>query len=672
MNVNKADKNWLDTKWNNANWKALEDRLFEMQKCIALATKARDFNSVRMYQKRLTQNLGAKMLAVRHVSENCSTPGIDGVCWLLPSDRMFAALSLSDVGYHALPMKLVIIKSNFTQKERHIKIPTYYDRAMQTLHAYSLLPVSETMADKRSFAFRRNRSTQDTHVNIIEALKRGASYIIKTDVKSCYASISHDWLLSNIPMNTEVLYQFLKAGHVFAGDFFPSEDSGISLGVSISPILGNMTLDGMQDAIFESLHGIKYNENYCDGYLVRFADDIFVTAETKIRAQRILNIIERFLHQRGMRLSETKTEILNACQGFDFLSRHYMKNGNAVYSRPSDTAILKMESDLKEMILQFSGSQKSLIDKLNKKLHGWATYHRISNARKAFRYIDVFVRCLLLKLCHQMHPRWTRQKILDYYFFLNHRGEHVYALHDKKDVQVVSLVDTVLIEHIPQKVSNQFLESKKQHIEEQKIHNVVGKYKAIWEHQKGKCYFCGHYILQDQKRILVQKYYSKTRRIKNLAYVHENCISHECEFIHTSDIEYNHESIENLLNNFRGNQRRQKFSKLHEYFLTETRYTFTLHFKEISKIAEINLCKSAYTSNGYWLQNSYGTIGYSWSSNGYKIKKLDIKKEKISFVRDKKYMPISIPEIFMNGRIPENAKTELENFFDYIIKKYAL
>jgi hypothetical protein len=35
-------------------------------------------------------------------------------------------------------------------------------------------------------------------------------------------------------------------------------------------------------------------------------------------------------------------------------------------------------------------------------------------------------------------------------------------------------------------------------------------------------------------------------------------------------------------------------------------------------------------------------------------------------------VPVTIPEIFLSGRVPPNARAELENFFGYIQKKYGI
>ena len=35
-------------------------------------------------------------------------------------------------------------------------------------------------------------------------------------------------------------------------------------------------------------------------------------------------------------------------------------------------------------------------------------------------------------------------------------------------------------------------------------------------------------------------------------------------------------------------------------------------------------------------------------------------------------VPVTIPQVFLNGRVPNDARFELENFFDYIRNKYGL
>ena len=72
-------------------------------------------------------------------------------------------------------------------------MPTFYDRSMQKLYSYSLAPVAEAMADRKSFAFRPGRSMQDASAYILAALKgnNAPEYGVVADVKACYATIQH-------------------------------------------------------------------------------------------------------------------------------------------------------------------------------------------------------------------------------------------------------------------------------------------------------------------------------------------------------------------------------------------------------------------------------------------------------------------------------------------------
>ena len=69
-------------------------------------------------------------------------------------------------------------------------------------------------------------------------------WILEGDIKGCFDHISHDWLLSHIPMDKGILAKWLKCGFVFKGGLYPTEE-GTPQGGIISPTLANMTLDGL-------------------------------------------------------------------------------------------------------------------------------------------------------------------------------------------------------------------------------------------------------------------------------------------------------------------------------------------------------------------------------------------------------------------------------------------
>ena len=111
----------------------------------------------------LTHSYYAKLLATRNPTLNKGkrTAGIDGETWSSSEINMKAALSLTDKKYVAKPLKRVYIEKYGSKKKRPLGIPTMYDRAMQSLYALALEPIAEAIGDKRSFGFRKFRSTHN-------------------------------------------------------------------------------------------------------------------------------------------------------------------------------------------------------------------------------------------------------------------------------------------------------------------------------------------------------------------------------------------------------------------------------------------------------------------------------------------------------------------------------
>ena len=79
----------------------------------------------------------------------------------------------------------------------------------------ALDPVAETTADPNSYGFRPRRSCADAIEQCFSILTRSnPQWILEGDIKSCFDRISHEWLLSHVPMDKEILRKWLKSGYL--------------------------------------------------------------------------------------------------------------------------------------------------------------------------------------------------------------------------------------------------------------------------------------------------------------------------------------------------------------------------------------------------------------------------------------------------------------------------
>lgn len=665
--------------WNSIDWKQAEKHLETMQMALAKSAYTHDLGLIEKWQKRIVFSLDAKLLAVRHVCSTAGGSGVDCIKWATPHEKMSAALSLTSKGYQAMPSRLLLIRSK-NGKQRRIHIETYYDRAMQCLYAYALDPVAESWGDRKSFAYRKGRSAYDMNEYIKYGLsgENAPEWIFIGDVHKCYENISHNWIMRHIPMAEYVLREFLKAGYVFGSEIFPM-NVGVGIGCSISPIVANMTLDGLQEYIYVHLYP-NGEIDYPNGNLIRYADDIIVTARTAESAAQVAEIVKNFLEERGLALSEEKSRIVNVKDDFTFMSRTYAKRGTQLYAKPSQKAVERFMGELRDMIENYSGSQKSLIEKLNRKIDGWVTYHKITEATEAFREMDVYVNALLLELCEKKHPKWNREKIIEKYWYTDAEGRHCYALPNKKETHVKFMGDALLTSyHAVRTNVNPYidLEYVERRTQEREILNATGVYRAIWNRQNGRCYYCGHKIFRDEVKALVEIAPEKTRLVQRMAYVHQKCRNCSFDCIDANVLPSSLDDIMELLVRLDSAKKHSggKYFLLSEFFRTCNKNSVTLTFRQIETIIEAKLGATAQRKE-FWYRTGFSCISQCWLDNGYEIKALHLEgKRRVVFhlaSESKNKASLNIPEVLRYGRIPNEAKYELENYFRYIMKKYGL
>ena len=138
-------------------------------------------------------------------------------------------------------------------------------------------------------------------------------FVFRTDVKSYYASITHDILYAQLTEHIDdqrlldLLWQYLRRT-VYGDGLYEDIEQGISLGCPLSPLMGALFLD-LLDRPIEAT-GLVY---------VRFMDDWVVLAPTRWKLRKAVRIVNQTLAELKVKPQPDKPFNGRIERGFDFL-----------------------------------------------------------------------------------------------------------------------------------------------------------------------------------------------------------------------------------------------------------------------------------------------------------------------------------------------------------------
>lgn len=509
----------IATCWEAIDWQKALAYVKKLQVRIVKAQKEGHYSKVKSLQWLLTHSFYAKALAVKRVTSNQGkrTSGVDHELWLTPQAKFNAISKLNRRGYHPQPLRRHYIPKK-NGKMRPLGIPTMTDRAMQTLYKFSLEPIAETYADPNSYGFRIGRSTHDAIEQCFTDLNKGKSpeWILEGDIKGCFDHISHEWLLENIPMDTQILEKWLKCGYMETRKLFPT-DEGAPQGGTISPTLMNMTLDGLERLLQERLptrQKVNGRTHFNKLNFVRYADDFIITGESpEFLRDKVLPIVKEFLTERGLQLSEEKTVITHIEDGFDFLGKNIRKYNGKLLIKPSKTSVKSFLEKVRSIIKgNKSTKQETLIRKLNPVIRGWVNNQRYVVSSKVFSRVDYEIYKCLWQWAKRRHKKkshkWIAQK---YWHHIGSRqwtfsvpyenqsteGEPLYCkLEYATDTKIIRFKKIVA-------EANPFDECWTDYFEEREgeklLNSTKGREKllTIWRRQHRRCPVCGDLITSE-------------------------------------------------------------------------------------------------------------------------------------------------------------------------------
>jgi RNA-directed DNA polymerase len=530
-----------EVDWHRIDWAKVHRTTRRLQMRIAKAVREGRWNKAKALQWLLTHSFSGKALAVKRVTENQgkNTPGVDGETWNTPEAKAKAVLSLKRRGYKPQPLRRVYIpKAN--GKLRPLGIPTMKDRAMQALHLLALEPIAETTADPNSYGFRPERASRDAAEQCFRTLSRrnSAQWVLDADISGCFDNISHDWLLARIPMDRAILRSWLKAGFVWQGRMFPTE-AGTPQGGVISPVLANMTLDGLETRLREHFDVPRSRARATKVHLIRYADDFVVTGATPEVLEETKFVIEAFLKERGLFLSPEKTKIVHIEEGFDFLGWNARKYDGKFLIKPAKKNMQAFLRTIRGIIKAAkTAKQETVIAQLNPVIRGWATYHRNQVAKATFYKVDSIIWKQLWQWACRRHPnkplRWIKNR-----YFIRHKernwvfGTKVAEGRRERIVTLEKASATPIRRHIKIKSEanpygprwTRYFMERRSRIMKDDLRGQTWLLR-LWEMQNGTCPNCGEPITKEtgwHVHHILPKVHGGTDKLSNLQLLHPNC-----------------------------------------------------------------------------------------------------------------------------------------------------
>ena len=364
--------------WINLNWKKFRRDLFRLQCRVFKAIRAGDKRKALSLQKLILKSKAARFLAIRQVTQlnaGKKTAGVDGKKSLNFKERfeLETLLKITSNNWHHQKLRSIPIpKKDGTT--RLLKIPTMADRAWQCLAKYALEPAHEATFHAKSYGFRPGRSAHDAQKALFLNLRSRCNGInkrvIELDIEKCFDRISHTTIMSNLiaPKGIKAgIFRCLKTG---INPEFPEQ--GTPQGGVVSPLLANIALNGI-----ESIHRYKDTGYQVRETSIRYADDMVILLRPQDNAIKILDKIDKFLASRGMKVSEKKTKITAATDGFDFLGWHIkVQNNGRFRSTPSVDNFKKFREKVKRIVNNSNYGSKVKAQKLAPIVRGWRKYHK--------------------------------------------------------------------------------------------------------------------------------------------------------------------------------------------------------------------------------------------------------------------------------------------------------
>jgi RNA-directed DNA polymerase len=209
-----------------------------------------------------------------------------------------------------------------------------------TITLSDLLPVSSDCTHIKGHGGLK-RAVRDVHQNLPDN-----GFVLRTDVKSYYASIDHIELLDRLAVYIKdknilnLVSQYLKRSTEYGGTF-KDFDQGISRGCPLSPLMAAFYLHELDVALAKE-----------PVFYIRYMDDILILAKTRHKLRRAIASVNSVLSSLKLIKHPDKTTMGHICRGFDFLGYHFTHIGAVAGLSPARQTLQNYQTKLSRLYEQ--------------------------------------------------------------------------------------------------------------------------------------------------------------------------------------------------------------------------------------------------------------------------------------------------------------------------------